>query len=49
MTVSEDHVEEGINLLLEIEKVVTEGAGAVGIAALVEHPSCSPAAPSAWS
>jgi threonine dehydratase len=37
VTVSEEHVEEGINLLLEIEKVVTEGAGAVGVAALVEH------------
>jgi threonine dehydratase len=37
VTVSEEHVEEGINLLLEIEKVVTEGAGAAGIAALVEH------------
>ncbi len=38
VTVSEEHVEEAINLLLEIEKVVTEGAGAAGIAALVEHP-----------
>jgi threonine dehydratase len=37
VTVSEDHVEEGINLLLEIEKVVTEGAGAAGIAAMIEH------------
>ncbi len=37
VTVTEEHVEEGINLLLEIEKVVTEGAGAAGIAALVEH------------
>jgi threonine dehydratase len=37
VTVSEEHVEEGINLLLEIEKVVTEGAGAASIAALVEH------------
>jgi threonine dehydratase len=37
VTVSEEHVEEGINLLLEIEKVVTEGAGASSIAALVEH------------
>jgi threonine dehydratase len=39
VTVSEDHIEEGINLLLEIEKVVTEGAGAAGIAAMIEHPS----------
>jgi threonine dehydratase len=37
VTVSEDHIEEGMNLLLEIEKVVTEGAGAAGVAALVEH------------
>ncbi|MDD9371224.1 MAG: pyridoxal-phosphate dependent enzyme, partial [Acidimicrobiales bacterium] len=37
VTVTEEHVEEGMNLLLEIEKVVTEGAGATGIAALVEH------------
>jgi threonine dehydratase len=37
VTVTEEHVEEGMNLLLEIEKVVTEGAGAAGIAALVEH------------
>jgi threonine dehydratase len=27
-----------MNLLLDIEKVVAEGAGAVGIAALLEHP-----------
>jgi threonine dehydratase len=37
VTVSEDHIEEGINLLLEIEKVVAEGAGAAGIAAMIEH------------
>jgi threonine dehydratase len=37
VTVSEEHIEEAINLLLEIEKVVTEGAGAAGIAALIEH------------
>lgn len=37
ITVTEEHVEEAMNLLLEIEKVVTEGAGATGIAALVEH------------
>jgi threonine dehydratase len=37
VTVSEEHVEEGMNLLLEIEKVVAEGAGAAGVAALVEH------------
>ncbi|HEX6569593.1 MAG TPA: threonine ammonia-lyase [Acidimicrobiales bacterium] len=37
VTVSEEHIEEAMNLLLEIEKVVTEGAGAAGVAALVEH------------
>jgi threonine dehydratase len=37
VTVSEEHVEEGMNLLLDIEKVVAEGAGAAGIAALAEH------------
>jgi threonine dehydratase len=37
ITVSEDHVEEAINLVLEIEKVVVEGAGAAGIAALLAH------------
>jgi threonine dehydratase len=31
-------VEEAVNLLLDIEKVVVEGAGAAGIAALLEHP-----------
>ncbi|HMG45750.1 MAG TPA: threonine ammonia-lyase [Acidimicrobiales bacterium] len=38
VTVTEDDVEAAINLLLEIEKVVIEGAGAAGIAALVAHP-----------
>jgi threonine dehydratase len=37
VTVSEEHVEEAMNLVLEIEKVITEGAGAAGIAALIEH------------
>ncbi|HET6948971.1 MAG TPA: threonine ammonia-lyase [Acidimicrobiales bacterium] len=37
VTVTEEHIEEGINLLLEIEKMVAEGAGAAGVAALVEH------------
>jgi threonine dehydratase len=37
VTVSEEHIEEAVNLLLEIEKVVSEGAGAAGIAALIEH------------
>jgi threonine dehydratase len=37
VTVSEESLEEAVNLLLEIEKVVVEGAGAAGIAALIEH------------
>jgi len=36
--VSDEAVEEAMNLLLDIEKVVVEGAGAAGIAALLEHP-----------
>jgi threonine dehydratase len=38
LTVTDTGVEEAMNLLLEIEKVVVEGAGAAGIAALLEHP-----------
>jgi threonine dehydratase len=38
VTVPDTRIEEAINLLLEIEKVVVEGAGAAGIAALLEHP-----------
>ena len=38
VTVSDTSVEQAMNLLLEIEKTVVEGAGAAGIAALVEHP-----------
>ena len=34
--VDDDAVEEAINLLLEIEKVVVEGAGAAGLAALLD-------------
>lgn len=37
VTVSERSIEEGVNLFLEIEKVVAEGAGAAGLAALIEH------------
>jgi threonine dehydratase len=37
VTVTEDHIEEAINLVLEIEKVVVEGAGAAGVAALIAH------------
>ncbi|HTI33637.1 MAG TPA: threonine ammonia-lyase [Miltoncostaea sp.] len=38
VTVGERAIEEGINLLLEIEKVVAEGAAAAGVAALIDHP-----------
>jgi threonine dehydratase len=38
LIVSEQAVEEGVNLLLDIEKVVAEGAGAAGIAALASYP-----------
>ncbi|HKX70095.1 MAG TPA: threonine ammonia-lyase [Acidimicrobiales bacterium] len=37
VTVTEEHIEQGMNLLLEIEKVVAEGAGATGVATLIEH------------
>jgi threonine dehydratase len=37
VTVTEESIEEAMNLLLDIEKVVVEGAGAVGLAALREH------------
>ena len=37
VTVSEPHIEEAVALYLEIEKVVVEGAGAAGLAALLEH------------
>jgi threonine dehydratase len=35
--VTEESLEEAVNLLLEIEKVVVEGAGAAGIAAMLQH------------
>jgi threonine dehydratase len=37
VTVTERSIEEAVNLFLEIEKVVAEGAGAAGVAALIEH------------
>ena len=37
LLVSEDDIELAILLLLEIEKTVVEGAGAVGLAALLQH------------
>lgn len=36
--VSESDIEDGINLMMEVEKVVAEGAGAAGLAALLAHP-----------
>ncbi len=38
LLVDEDDIEQAILLLLEIEKTVVEGAGAVGLAALLRHP-----------
>lgn len=38
LTVSERSIEDGVNHFLEIEKVVAEGAGAAGLAAIIEHP-----------
>ncbi|MFK7863658.1 MAG: threonine ammonia-lyase [Pseudohongiellaceae bacterium] len=37
--VSEDQIEEAINLLLTIEKTVSEGAGAAGLAAVMANPA----------
>lgn len=37
LLVNESTIEEAIALLIEIEKTVTEGAGATGIAALLQH------------
>jgi threonine dehydratase len=36
--VSERALEQSVSLLLQIEKTVVEGAGAAGLAALLEHP-----------
>jgi threonine dehydratase len=38
VTVAETRIEEAVNLLLEIEKTVVEGAGATGLAAVVSTP-----------
>ncbi|MES2096991.1 MAG: threonine ammonia-lyase [Pseudomonadota bacterium] len=38
MLVSERNLEMAVSLLLQIEKSVVEGAGAAGLAALLEHP-----------
>ena len=37
LLVGEDEIEQAIVMLLEIEKTVVEGAGAVGLAALMKH------------
>lgn len=37
LIVTEQAIEEAVNLLLEIEKVVVEGAGGAGIAAMLDH------------
>jgi threonine dehydratase len=37
LLVAEDDIEQAILMLLEIEKTVVEGAGAVGLAALTKH------------
>ena len=37
--VEEEHLERAITLYADIEKVVAEGAGAAGLAALLAHPS----------
>ncbi len=38
VTVSEARIEEAVGLLLEIEKTVSEGAGAAGLAAVLDDP-----------
>jgi threonine dehydratase len=38
LTVTEGDIEQAILLLLDVEKTVVEGAGAVGLAALLRHP-----------
>ncbi|MGQ0824436.1 MAG: threonine ammonia-lyase [Actinomycetota bacterium] len=39
LVVGDQRIEEAIALALEIEKTVVEGAGAAGLAALLEHPA----------
>lgn len=38
LLVEEDTIERAVALLLSVEKTVVEGAGAAGLAALLEHP-----------
>ncbi|MCU1346099.1 MAG: ilvA [Acidimicrobiia bacterium] len=39
VTVSEARIEQAVNLLLDIEKTVVEGAGAAGLAAVLDRPA----------
>ena len=39
VTVTEEQIEDAVNLLLDIEKTVSEGAGAAGLAAILADPS----------
>ncbi len=39
LLVEESHLEQAINLFVNVEKTVAEGAGAAGLAALLAHPS----------
>jgi threonine dehydratase len=39
VTVTEEQVEDAVNLLLDIEKTVSEGAGAAGLAAILADPA----------
>ncbi|MCL4146390.1 UNVERIFIED_CONTAM: hypothetical protein GTU68_064547 [Idotea baltica] len=39
LLVDEAHMEQAITLLVNVEKTVTEGAGAAGLAALLAHPN----------
>jgi threonine dehydratase len=38
VTVTEEQIEDAVNLLLDIEKTVSEGAGAAGLAAILANP-----------
>jgi threonine dehydratase len=38
VTVTEDDLEHGVSMLLNVEKTVAEGAGAAGLAAVLAHP-----------
>lgn len=45
VTVRDESLEAAVNQLLEVEKVVVEGAGAAGLAALIEHEDLVPRGP----